>query len=89
MTTNDLAKLINSFVDLAKEIKGDGLVVPERNKASLSLTEDLRLDSLDLINFLFKMEERHGIKISSDDFDENELVVLGNLAAYVAKRAPV
>ena len=87
MTVNDRDKLLVEFMNLVKEIKGEKFVVPDRTLDMLSLTEDLRLDSLDLINFLFKVEEQHGIKIPSEELDESDLVVLGNLATYVAERA--
>jgi acyl carrier protein len=87
MTTNDRTKLLGEFIGFVREIKGDKLRVPDGGIEGLSLTEDLRLDSLDLINFLFRVEEVHGIKIPAEDLDENELVILGNLAAYVAKRS--
>lgn len=51
-----------------------------------SLTEDLGLDSLDVIKFVLLLEEKLGCKIPDEDIDRHELMNLDNLVAYLVAR---
>ena len=48
---------------------------------------DLGCDSLDMVNILFQMEERFDFTVPEPDIDEFELSKVGNLVAYIEKRA--
>lgn len=50
------------------------------------LIENLRLDSLDVISLLFKLEETCGVKIPEADVDTENLMIVGNLAAYISRK---
>lgn len=41
------------------------------------------VDSLDLINILFKLESELGIKISNEDVSNNQLTDMGKLVNYL------
>ena len=41
------------------------------------------IDSLDLINILFKLESEFGIKISNDDVEEYQLTTAENLVKFL------
>ena len=43
---------------------------------------DLELDSLDFINFVFKVEEINAVKIPNDFLDNNENLKLSELLEY-------
>ena len=43
---------------------------------------DLELDSLDFINFIFKVEEINNVKIPNDFLDSNEDLKLSQLIEY-------
>ena len=43
---------------------------------------DLELDSLDFINFVFKIEEINNVKIPNDFLDNNENLKLSELLEY-------
>lgn len=77
-----LEKLVET---LGKIIRKDLPDDPETLEA-LSLTEDIGLDSLDFISFLFRVEETFDLKIPEEDIDEKNLVVLGTLAAYIKQK---
>lgn len=49
----------------------------------IDLKEDLRLDSLDIISFLFDVERETGVKIPEEDIDSFNLFNLGNLIKYL------
>ena len=61
---------------------------PEQLRPEATLAE-LGIDSLELVDLIFKIEDRFGLKISEDV--PRALVTLGDVAAYVdellAKRA--
>jgi acyl carrier protein len=50
------------------------------------LIEDLGLDSLDVINLLFSLEEEFGVKIPEPDIDAHDLYRVGALTGYVSER---
>ena len=77
------AAIENELLEIVRGFKGADFVEPKGPAASAHLFEDLGLDSLDLINLLFQLEEKHGVKISADDVQQRNLLVLGNLAAFV------
>jgi acyl carrier protein len=51
------------------------------------LTQDLALDSLDVIKFVLLIEEKFGFTIPDEEIDAKQLLKVDNLAAYVAERA--
>lgn len=70
---------------LIKEFK----LSPERLSAEATLT-DLGIDSLDLVDLIFKIEDQFGLKIKDDV--PRTLLTLGDVAAYIdqllQKRSP-
>ena len=50
------------------------------------LTQDLGLDSLDVIKFVLLVEEKFGLKLTDEEIDDRELLLVDNLARYVAER---
>ena len=53
------------------------------------LTQDLALDSLDVIKFVLLVEEKFGVKLADEDIDGKELLKVDNLAGYLAERSAV
>jgi acyl carrier protein len=53
---------------------------PERLRPEATLT-DLGIDSLDLVDLIFKIEDRFGLKITDDV--PRSLATLGDVAAYI------
>ncbi len=77
-------QLVDQFLELVREMKGETVTMPEDKKgAALNLSDDLAFDSLDLIDFIFQIEEKYGVDISAEELKEKGLLVIGNLAAYV------
>lgn len=68
------------------------LILKEVNKTieycdELHLREDLNLDSLEVIKFLFDVELQMNIEIPEEDIDQYELMKLGNLCRYIENKA--
>lgn len=44
------------------------------------------LDSLDIVNLLFAIEEKFGVKIPDEDLEEKELLVFGKLVNFLLEK---
>lgn len=51
------------------------------------LTQDLALDSLDVIKFVLLVEEKFGVRLTDEDIDGKQLLNVDNLAAHLGERA--
>ncbi len=64
------------------------LLLREKFKVQAALGADTKLnemglDSLDVINFLFSVEEKTGVKIPDEALDAENLRTLGAIAGYI------
>ncbi|NQV57955.1 MAG: acyl carrier protein [Rhodospirillales bacterium] len=84
MSNDNNKDLVLELINLIKDANTDQIIFPEGDATGLNLQNDLELDSLDLINILFRIEKDYGVKISGDELIEKELLVLGNLADHIA-----
>lgn len=75
------------LVDMIRKFKGADFVEPTGDVAPLSLTDDFGLDSLDIINLLFQIDENFGVKVTAADLKERSLLVIGNMAAYIVEQS--
>lgn len=62
MTQNEIVQQVNSMMETGFELKADEL------KPQATLFSDLGLDSLDAIDMLVHLEERLGIKVEPERF---------------------
>lgn len=46
--------------------------------------QDIGIDSVDLIGFLYSLEEKTGVKIPDEDLTSDRLKTIGQFADYVA-----
>jgi len=46
---------------------------------------ELKVDSLDLLNYLFSIEETFSIKIPNEAVEENNLFIVKSLIAYIQR----
>lgn len=86
MTTKANGELIQSIRALYCEVTERTLEGTDEAVASRDLIKDEGMDSLDLINLLFRIEEEVGVKIPEPDIDAHNLTVVGNLADYLAAK---
>lgn len=71
---------------ILKEIKSILADVKDGFDKTLLIEDDITkfdLDSLDIINFLFSLEEKFGIKIDMNIVEEMDLFKLINLVEYI------
>jgi acyl carrier protein len=76
VSLGDIVKIIN-------ECALDGATLPDKNLVNVDFIVELGMDSLDLINVFFKLEQSYGIQITSDNFDQHNLMIIGNLVSYI------
>jgi len=81
------ADITQRIAALLREVDEDLVLPPERDLGGKHLTEDLYMDSLDVIKFILLAEERFGCKLPDEDIDRLGLLKVSNLAAYLSDRA--
>lgn len=79
----DLAKQLKGIIEnvIKYELKSllDVKSIIEGDATNLHLTEDLGLDSLDMMRIFFEIEEKFGIFISEEDIDAHLMDVVSFL----------
>lgn len=65
---------------LTESLNAEGELGPE------TPLNELGLDSLDMVNFLFTVEDKTGVQIPDEDIQEKRLSTLGELVAFVDER---
>jgi acyl carrier protein len=73
------------IIVMISEIKDDTGLVGRLNEQS-NIMEDGGLDSLQLINFILKVEEQFGIEIDFDQFDFELLGSVADFCRYISER---
>lgn len=63
-------EIFDSIVTIIQERQGEDFVVTE----SLSLKDDLDADSVDLMEFILKLEDEFSIEISDEEIDQLQSV---------------
>jgi acyl carrier protein len=53
---------------------------------NINLVDDLNMDSLDVISFLFEVENNFNIKVPEEDIDQFELLNLNQLYDYISRK---
>lgn len=82
-----MSDVVAKLTTIINEVRMDGKVFSPEDIARASLTKDLGFDSLDLINFFFRVEEAFSIKIPPQDIDDQDLSNIPNLVPYLDERS--
>jgi acyl carrier protein len=69
-----------------ESVRGNELKIDVGDLPKKHLINDLGMDSLDIMNFLFQIEENEKVQISEADMESLALFKFGNLAAFVRKQ---
>lgn len=78
---------MDPVVELMIGILRDKFAVTRELTADSDVNE-IGLDSLDVINFLFSVEEKTGVPIPDTAIAAHRLRTLSSFAAYIAERQP-
>ena len=76
-------RILERILSAVVELKPDWTAPEPEEALKLNMLEDLKLDSLDVINLLFTLEEEFDVKIPEPDIDAHNLYVIGNLVRYI------
>lgn len=76
-------ELVAEIAGFIAEMRGGGAEAVPANFSETDLVTQGKLDSLDFINLLFRLEETHSIRIPEEDIDARKLTIVKNLARYV------
>ena len=82
----ELAGIYEKIAGLLRDVDDKLQPVTAAGIRGKQLTQDLGLDSLDVIKFVLLVEEKFGLKLADEDIDGRELLKVDNLAAYLAER---
>lgn len=76
-------ELVAQIAGIISEMRGGGAETIPADFSEIDLITQGKLDSLDFINLLFRLEESHSVRIPEEDIDSRELTKVKNLARYV------
>jgi acyl carrier protein len=85
MTGKDSA-VAAELLEIIRTFKGADFVEPQGAVSALNFFTDLGLDSLEVINLLFQVEQKYGIQISDEDMKKHDLMMVGKMAAFIARQ---
>jgi acyl carrier protein len=71
-------EIFNKLVTVMKDVKPSINISLESH-----LQDDLRLDSLDIMDFLFEIERTFEIKIPDSDIADNQLLKVDKMVNYI------
>ena len=77
--------MVEQIIRILSEVKEDGGLTDSLTGGS-SIIDDVGLDSLQMINFMLRIEEEFEIEIDFDNFDFENLSSINNFAAYISER---
>lgn len=73
------------LLEIIQDFKGADFAEPKGDASGLNFFDDFGLDSLEMINLLFQIEEKYGVRLSDEELRERNLMVLGNMAAFISE----
>lgn len=82
VSKNDIYLTVSSIISEATD--GQTLVTPQQLQGK-HLRKDFNFDSLDVIKFIFLMEEKSGVKLPDKEIDALNLLEIDALVDYVVK----
>ena len=72
------------IIQIISQIKDDEQLVKDLNEHS-NIMEDGGLDSLQMINFILKVEEKFGIEIDLEEFEFSHMESIAAFCQYISK----
>lgn len=85
MSTDDLAVegRLKSYIESVRDTQLEG---EPSELVDKHLVRDLAMDSLDIMNLLFQIEENEKVEITEADLEAHALYRFGKLAAHIRKQ---
>ncbi|WP_138750951.1 phosphopantetheine-binding protein [Paenibacillus sinopodophylli] len=77
--------MTNKMIEMISEIKNDSSLLDTLNGQS-NIIEESGMDSLQLINFILKVEDEFEVEIDFDDFDLSHLSSIDTFLHFINQR---
>ncbi len=77
--------MINQVIQMISEIKNDPALLEKLNGQS-DIIEETGMDSLQLINFILKVEDEFEVEIDFDEFDLSHLGSIDKFLHFIDQR---
>ena len=73
-------KIVDYIIDIMRgEFDTEGDIDKDTNIQNV-------LDSLDIVNLLFKLEGKYKVKIPDEELENQDMLIIVNMANYIRKR---
>jgi len=86
--SNQTDEMIDRLKLLLEEVKG----IPDLSKSlsdSTNIIDEIKLDSLEMINFMLKIEEKLKVEIDFEELDFSYLQSLSEFAGFLVRMKPL
>ncbi len=77
-------KLRDKIIKIISEVKKDPSLIKKANHSS-DITNEMGVNSLELLNILLKVEDEFNIQIDFDEFDMNNLKSIDKFCNYLTE----
>lgn len=78
--------VVADLIEIIKGFKGADFIEPKGAMKGWNFFDDVGLDSLEVINLLFQVEQKYGVQIRDEDIKQRNLMVVGNMADFIAEK---
>jgi acyl carrier protein len=77
-----MREITDKIIDILVEVKENPVLADEYNENS-KIFDDIGLDSLEMINFVLKVEDEFNIEINFDEFDYSNMEDVKTFASFI------
>lgn len=77
-----MRKITDKIIDILVEVKENPVLADQFSENS-KIFEDIGLDSLEMINFVLKVEDEFNIEINFDEFDYSNMEDVRTFASFI------
>ncbi len=77
-----MREITNKIIDILVEVKENPVLADEFSEKS-KIFDDIGLDSLEMINFVLKVEDEFNIEINFDEFDYSNMEDVRTFASFI------
>ncbi|MDP4183114.1 MAG: phosphopantetheine-binding protein [Bacillota bacterium] len=77
-----MREITEKIIDILVEVKENPVLADEFNENS-KIFDDIGLDSLEMINFVLKVEDEFNIEINFDEFDYSNMEDVKTFASFI------
>lgn len=80
--TEETASTLEKIKGIIREVKPVKSEITEKTDI-----RDLEMDSLDIMNYMFSIEDNFGVKIADEELEEKDLYIVENVIRFINDRS--